>query len=81
MHEETEKIEDIDRIKMYKMIRALHRYDYFSTKCFVNELLKSRKDEQEIKELNILKDLLFYQENEKIEKKLEELIEGKSKRK
>ena len=81
MHKETEKIEDIDKIMMYKMIRALHRYDYFSTKCFVNELLKSRKDEQEIKELNILKDLLFYQENEKIEKKLEELIEGKTKRK
>ena len=42
MHEETEKIEDIDRITMYKMIRALHRYDYFITKCFVNELLKRR---------------------------------------
>ena len=81
MHEETEKIEDIDRITMYKMIRALHRYDYFSTKCFVNELLKRRKDIQEIKNLNILRDLLFYQEDEKFEKKLEELIEKKAKRK
>lgn len=81
MLEETQKIEDIDRITMYKMIRALHEYDYFSTKCFVNELLKKRKDKQEIKELNRIKELLFYQKDTEIEIILAELIDKESNRK
>lgn len=78
MYEGTEKIEDIDRTMMYKMVRALHRYDYFSTKCLVDELLKKRKDTQEIKDLNRIKELLFHQEDEEIEKKLKELIDEKA---
>ena len=77
MHEKMEKIEDIDRITMYKMVKALYKYDYFSTKCFVNELLKKRKNKQEIKDLNKIKELLFCQDDGGIEEKLNELIDEK----
>ena len=81
MYEESERIEDIDRIKMYKMIKVLNDYDYFSTKCFVNELLKRRSNEQEIKNLEYIKELLFYQKQEEVKKKLDELIDKEAKNK
>lgn len=81
MYEESEIIEDIDRMKMYKMIRALNDYDYFSTKCFVSELLKRRSNKQEIKNLEYIKELLFYQKQEEVKKKLDELIDKEVKNK
>ena len=48
-----EEIGDVDRVKMYKMIGALLRYDYFSAKCLVELLIEKRKDkEQELQRIN-----------------------------
>ena len=63
MYEKMEKIEDIDTITMYKMIQALSSYDYYSTKCLVNELLQKRSEECEIKNLKQIQELLFHQKN------------------
>ena len=77
MYEEMEKIEDIDTITMYKMVQALFRYDYYSTKCFVNELLKKRTKIHEIEKLKQIQELLFYQQNKELEMLLEKLIHEK----
>lgn len=46
-----DKIEDTDTDVIYKMIQALFKYDYYSTKCLVNELLQKRREEHEINNL------------------------------
>ena len=81
MYEEMKNIEDIDTITIYKMIQALFRYDYFSTKCFVNELLKKRKEKQEIEHLKVIQELLFYQDSIQIEQVLTKLIDEDKKEK
>jgi len=75
MQEELEKIEKIDMVTMYKMIQALHKYDYYSTKCFVHTLLQKRRDKQEIKNLKKIEELLFYQKDKEVEVLLEKLID------
>ncbi len=74
MYEDVEKIEDIDTLMMYKMVQALIKYDYYSTKCIVNELLQKRVEAQEIKNLKQIQDLLFYQKNKELEDFLIKII-------
>lgn len=74
MYEKMGRIEDIDTVTMYKMLQALFRYDYYSTKCLVNELLQKKTKEHEIKELKQIRELLFYQKNEELKMLLEKLI-------
>lgn len=81
MYEDVEKIEDIDTLMMYKMVQALIRYDYYSTKCLVNELLKKRIEEREINNLKQIQDLLFYQKNKELEDFLIRIIDCEKKKK
>lgn len=83
MYEKMDKIEDIDTVTMYKMIQALLGYDYYSTKCLVNELLQKRVKKHEIEDLKQIQDLLFYQKNTELKMFLVEVIrdeERKSKK-
>lgn len=81
MYEEMGKAEDIDTVTMYKMIQALLEYDYYSTKCLVNELLKKRVKEHEIKNLKQIQNLLFYQKNTELKTFLMEVIHEEEKTK
>lgn len=72
-----EEIGDIDTIKMYKMIGALLRYDYFSAKCLVELLIEKREDKEEVKILKEIKELLFEQKNEEILQLIENCIRSK----
>ena len=81
MYEKMEKIEDIDTVTMYKMIQALFNYDYYSTKCLVNELLQKRKKEDEINHLKQIRELLFCQKNEELKELLEKIIHDEKREK
>lgn len=81
MYEETGKIEDINTDVMYKMVQALFRYDYYSTKCLVNELLQKRVEEHEINNLKHIQNLLFCQKNKELEAFLIEIIEEEESKK
>lgn len=70
-----DKIEDTDTDVIYKMIQALFKYDYYSTKCLVNELLQKRREEHEINNLKKIQELLFYQKNGELEKFLIDIID------
>ena len=74
MYEGMEKIEDINTVTMYKMIQALCNYDYYSTKCLVNEFLQKRTKEHEIKNLKKIQELLFYQKKQELEELLLKII-------
>lgn len=81
MYEGMEKIEDINTVTMYKMIQALCDYDYYSTKCLVNELIQKRTKEQEIRNLKNIQELLFCQKKQELEELLVRIIhEEESKR-
>ena len=79
MNNNDEKIEDIDAIKMYKMVKELLKYDYYSTKCFVDVLLQKRENEQEKKNLENIQELLFYQKVNEVKKILNKLIDDAEK--
>lgn len=81
MYDEMEKVEDIDTIVMYKMIQELFQYDYYSTKCLVNEFLRKRVEEQERKNLEKIQDLLYYQKNSELEEFLVGIIDREKSKK
>lgn len=75
MYEEMKKNKNIDTIMMYKMIQALFEYDYYSTKCLVNELINKRTEECEVQNLKKIRSLIFYQKDEELRLFLREIIE------
>lgn len=72
-----EEIGDVDRVKMYKMIGALLRYDYFSAKCLVELLIEKRKDKEEIEKLKEIKELLYEEKNEEVLEIIENCTKSK----
>lgn len=76
MDKDAEKIEDIEAVRMYQMIAALLKYDYFSTKCLVNEFLSRRKDKMEIENLEKLQELLFYQKVKEVEQTINDIVKN-----
>lgn len=75
MYEEIEKIENIETITIYRMIESLLRYDYYSTKCLVNELIVRRTKTKELWNLKQIQDLIFYQKIEELKQFLIKVIE------
>ena len=59
---------------MYKMINALLKYDYYSTKCLVGVFIEKRTDQEEIKILNKIRNLLFEYKQEEVFKILKNMI-------
>lgn len=72
------KVEEIDNITLYKMIEALLKYDYFSTKCLVEVFIEKRTDKKEIEELKEIQRLLFENKTEKLEEILNKKITTKT---
>lgn len=82
MYEKEEKEEDkkIDTITMYKMIQALFEYDYYSTKCLVNEFIMRRTEEYEVENLKKIRSLIFYQKDKELRDFLNTIIKEQEKK-
>lgn len=79
MYEEMEKIESIDTIIMYKMIQSLWKYDYYSTKCLINEFITKRTKEEELENLKQMQDLIFSESGKELESFLIKIIQEEEK--
>lgn len=75
-----EKYQNIDTITMYKMIQALFEYDYYSTKCLVNEFIMRRTEEYEVENLKKIRSLIFHQKDKELRDFLKTIIKEQEKK-